>query len=291
MGFNERCCLRLNDRGVIFLIRSFFQIIIIGLCSILFGFAFNSFLIPHKLTSGGVTGIAFFINHFIQINTGWVILLINIPLFILGLKNLGKRFILLTIYSVLVLSFSMRYIPIHAISNDILLSSIIGGALYGMAVGMIIRFGGSTGGTDIISLILSKKKNWQVGYLNIYMNLFVVGASGLIFGWDITLYTIIAIYVAGRAVDMFYTNQNKLTLTIITEKYQELSDALIHLHSRGITMTDAEGAYTHKPRKVLTTVITRFELNETKHTIKGIDPNAFVNITQTIEVMGRFRKD
>lgn len=273
------------------LFRLLFQFIGIGLCSILFGFAFNDFLIPHKLTSGGVTGIAFFIHHFLNVNTGWIVLIMNIPLFILGLKYLGKRFISLTIFSVIVLSFSMKFIPIHAISNDILLSSIIGGALYGIGVGLIIRMGGSTGGTDIVSLILSSKKNLQVGFLNICMNLLVVGFSGLIFGWNITLYTIIAIYVAGRAVDMVYTTQTKLTLTIVTDKYQELSDALIHLHARGITITDAEGAYTHKPKKVLTTVITKFELNETKHTIKTIDPQAFVNIMQTLEVMGRFRKN
>lgn len=273
------------------LFRFLFQIIGIGLCSILFGFAFNDFLIPHKLTSGGVTGIAFFIHHFLNVNTGWIVLIMNIPLAILGLKYLGKRFITLTIFSVIVLSFSMKFIPIHAISNDILLSSIIGGALYGIAVGLIIRMGGSTGGTDIVSLILSSKKNLQVGFLNICLNLLVVGFSGLIFGWNITLYTIIAIYVAGRAVDMVYTTQTKLTLSIVTDKYQELSDALIKLHARGITITDAEGAYTHKPKKVLTTVITKFELNETKHTIKTIDPQAFVNIMQTLEVMGRFRKN
>ncbi|WHY78584.1 YitT family protein [Neobacillus sp. WH10] len=271
--------------------RLLFQMIIIGLCSILFGFAFNTFLIPHQLTSGGVTGIAFFIHHFIHINTGWIILAINIPLFLFGMKYLGKRFIFLTGFAVIVLSFSMKFIPIHAISPDILLSSIMGGALYGIAVGIIIRLGGSTGGTDIISLSLSKKKNMQVGFLNTCMNLLVVGISGLIFGWNITLYTIIAIYVAGRAVDMVYTTQNKLTLTIVTDKYEELSEALIHLHVRGVTITDAEGAYTHKPKKVLTTVITKFELNETKHTIRTVDPKAFVNITQTLEVMGRFRKN
>ncbi|WHY87321.1 YitT family protein [Neobacillus novalis] len=271
--------------------RLIFQMIVIGLCSMLFGFAFNTFLIPHKLTSGGATGIAFFIHHFSHINTGWVILAINLPLFFLGLKFLGKRFVLLTGYAVVILSFSMKFIPIHAISHDILLSSIIGGALYGIAVGIIIRLGGSTGGTDIISLTLAKQKNMQVGFLNICMNLLVVGISGLIFGWNITLYTVIAIYVAGRAVDMVYTTQNKLTLTIVTDKFEELSEALIQLHARGVTVTDAEGAYTHKPKKMLTTVITKFELNETKHTIRTIDSKAFVNIMQTMEVMGRFRKD
>jgi uncharacterized membrane-anchored protein YitT (DUF2179 family) len=257
----------------------------------LFGFAFNTFLIPHQLTSGGVTGISFLIHHFSQVNTGTIIFLINIPLFFLGLKYLGRRFIMLTAFSVVILSFSMKIIPVHAISNDILLSSIIGGALYGIAVGLIIRIGGSTGGTDIVSLTLAKQKNLQVGFLSTCINFLVVGVSGLIFGWNITLYTIIAIYVAGRAVDMVYTTHHKLTLTIVTEKYEELCEALIKLHARGVTVTDAEGAYTHKPKKVLTTVITKFELNETKHTIKLMDPKAFVNITQTLEVMGRFRKD
>lgn len=273
------------------MLRLVFQVIVIGLCAVLYGFAFNTFLIPHKLTSGGVTGIAFIIHHFTNINTGSIVFILNIPLFILGLVYLGKKFVLLTIYAVTLMSLSMRFIPIHAISPDILLSSIIGGAIYGIAIGILIRTGGSTGGTDIISLTLAKKKNWQVGFLNMCMNLLVVGISGLIFGWNITLYTIIAIYVAGRAVDMVYTTQNKLTLTIVTEKYNELSDALIRLHARGITMTDAEGAYSHKPKKVLTTVITKFELNETKHTIRTIDPKAFVNITQTLEVIGRFRRN
>ncbi|MCM3024405.1 YitT family protein [Heyndrickxia ginsengihumi] len=271
--------------------RLIYQIILVGLCSMLFGFAYNTFLIPHKLSSGGVTGIAFFIHHFLHVNTGLIVLMINIPLFILAVIFLGKRFVCFTIYSVVVLSFSLKVIPIHAISNDILLSSIIGGALYGIAVGLIIRIGGSTGGTDIVSLILSQKRNIQVGFLSACINLLVVGASGLIFGWNITLYTIIAIYVAGRAVDMVYTTQNKLTLRIVTEKGDELTEALIRLHSRGITVNSAEGAYTHNPKKVLTTVITRFELNETKHTIKMIDPHAFVNISQTLEVMGRFRKN
>lgn len=276
---------------MLLLLRLIEQIVVVGLCSLLYGFAFNSFLIPHKLTSGGITGISFFIHHFSSINTGWIILLLNIPLFILGFKHLGKKFVMLTMYSVILLSVSMRFFPVHAISPDILLSSVIGGALYGTAVGLIIRFGASTGGNDIISLILAKKRNFQVGFLNTCMNLLVVGISGVIFGWNITLYTIIAIYVAGRAIDMVYTNQNKLTLTIVTEKHEALCESLLRLHVRGITVTAAEGAFTHKPKKVLTTVITKYQLNETKHTIREVDSHAFVNITQTLDVWGRFRKD
>lgn len=131
----------------------------------------------------------------------------------------------------------------------------------------------------------------SVGNIITIVNLMIVGASAFIYGIDKTLYTVIAIYVSGRAVDMVHTNKNKLTVTIITENWEKLSQALINLHVRGVTITDAEGAYTQKKKKILTTVITRYELSETKEVIKSIDPHAFVNITQTLEVMGNFRKD
>jgi len=271
--------------------RTVIRVICLGLCACLFAFAFNVFLLPHHLLSGGVAGLAALIHHFISINTGIILFTINIPVFIIGLIYLGRRFVLFTIYTVTVLSVAMKYIPIIPISDDIFLSSVIGGALYGLAVGIIIRLGSSTGGTDIISLTVSKRTNMQVGFLNICMNILIVFSSGFVFGWDITLYTIIAIYVAGRAVDMVYTNQNKLTLTIVTDQAERLSEELLKLHPRGITISEAEGAYTHRPRKILTTVITKYELNETKHKIKEVDSNAFVNITQTLEVMGKFRRD
>lgn len=267
------------------------RFIVIGICSILFGITFNSFLIPHHLLSGGVTGIAIIINHYIPINTGWIILFLNLPIFTLAFIYLGKKFAFSTIYAVAILSLTMRYFPVDAVSHDILLSSVFGGVIYGASIGLLIRFGGSTGGTDIICIILSKKKDIQVGYLNTWINMCIVGSSGLVFGWDKALYTIIAIYVSGRTIDMIYTNQHKLTLTIVTDKYEELCDALLHLHSRGITVSEAIGGFSHQPKQVLTTIITRYELAETKQTIKSIDPKAFVNITKTIEVMGRFRKN
>lgn len=271
--------------------RIFIQGLCITISTIIMAFSLNSFLIPHKVLTGGVSGFSIVINHFTHINTGWIILLINLPLFVLGYIFLGKRFMILTIYSVTLLSVSMRVIPIHPFSHDILSSCIFGGVLNGLCVGANIRFGGSGGGTDIISVILSKKKDLSVGYLNTYMNMLVVLTSAFVFGTDRTLYTLFAIFAAGRAVDVVHTSHTKLALTIVTDKWQELSDALIRLHSRGVTMTDAEGVYSHHPKKVLTTVITKYELSETKETIRKEDPSAFVHITRAIEVMGSFRKD
>jgi uncharacterized membrane-anchored protein YitT (DUF2179 family) len=265
--------------------------IIITMSVILIGLVLNIFLIPHQILTGGLAGIAILLHKFVPINTGWIVFILNLPLFAWGYRHLGKRFIYWTIYGVILLSVSMRFIPVSAFHPDLLLSSVIGGALFGVGVGLVIRLGGSCGGVDIVALVLSKQKDMSVGNIFTIVNLGIVVASAYIYGIDKTLYTVIAIYVSGRTVDMVHTSKNKLTVTIITENWDKLSEALINLHVRGVTITEAEGAYTHTKKKILTTVITRYELTETKEAIKKIDPRAFVNITQTLEVMGNFRKD
>jgi len=271
--------------------QSVVQTIAVTFFTVIMAYALNTFLIPHKVLTGGITGIAIIINNYLPINTGWIILTINLPLFILGYFSLGKKFMFLTVYSVILLSFSMKIIPIHAFSDDILLSSVFGGVLFGLSVGANIRVGASAGGVDIISLILAKKKEMSVGFIITCLNYGIVLVSALVFGVDKTLYTIFAIFASGKAVDSVHTNHTKLTVTIVTEKWKELSEALIQLHPRGITMTDAEGVFSHHPKKVLTTVITKYELSETKKTIRKNDPSAFVHITKAIEVMGKFRRD
>lgn len=267
------------------------QISVITLSTICMAIALNFFLIPHHVLTGGVSGVSILINHFLPVNTGWIILLINLPLFVFGYFHLGKKFMFLTIYSIVLLSIIMRLLPVQAFSHDTLVSCIFGGGLSGLSVGANIRFGGSSGGIDIISVLLAKKKDLSVGYLNTMMNMGVVMSSSVVFGADKTLYTLFAIFTAGRAVDAIHTNHTKLTVTIVTEKWNELSEALIHLHSRGVTMADAEGVYSHHQKKILTTVITKYELSETKEAIRYQDPSAFVHITKAIEVMGRFRKE
>ncbi|MFF2450678.1 YitT family protein [Neobacillus sp. NPDC058068] len=267
------------------------QTIAVTFFTLIMAYALNTFLIPHKVLTGGIAGVAIIINNYLSINTGWIILAINLPLFIIGYIHLGKKFMFLTVYSVILLSVSMKLILIHAFSEDILLSSVFGGVLFGLSVGANIRVGASAGGVDIISLILAKKKDMSVGFIITCLNFAIVFVSALVFGVDKTLYTLFAIFASGRAVDAIHTNHTKLTVTIVTDKWRDLGEALLKLHPRGITMTDAEGVYSHHPKKVLTTVITKYELAETKETIKKKDPGAFVHITKTIEVMGKFRRD
>jgi uncharacterized membrane-anchored protein YitT (DUF2179 family) len=267
------------------------QILSIFFSSVLLGLSYNIFLIPDQILSGGVTGVAMIIGHLFPINTGILIFILNIPIFSLGYFKLGKKFICYSVFSVVTTTMAMQYIPVFKVTSDHLLASVYGGVLSGLAVGFIFRAAGSTGGFDIISLIIRQKRDIPMGALGFALNAVVIMISGFVFGWENALYTIIAIYATGRLIDLIHTTQHKVTLTIISSKTEDLKQNLIAEFKRGLTVWDAEGVYTHERRGVIMMVISRYELSDVKNFIKKKDPGAFVNITHTIEVMGTFRRN
>ena len=266
------------------------RILTIFVSSIFIAVSYNLFLLPHKVLSGGVSGIAMIIGLITPLNTGTVIFILNLPLLVIGFLKLGKRFIAYSIFSVVVLSVAMQYIPQREISSDPILSSVFGGVIGGVAVGLIFRMGGSTGGFDIIGMLLSKKRDLPLGAIIFGLNAVVVLVSGFLFNFDLALYTMLSIYVSGKVVDAIHTRHVKLTLMIITSKGEEMKGTLMSHLGRGITLVDGEGAYTKEKRKILYTVITRYDLIEIKPYILQVDAKAFVNITETVEVLGSFRR-
>jgi uncharacterized membrane-anchored protein YitT (DUF2179 family) len=200
-------------------------------------------------------------------------------------------FILNSIYSVAVTSISMLYIPVMKLTEDALLSSVFGGVLVGVGVGFIIRFFGSTGGFDVVGLLLTMKRDIPLGFLVFGLNSMVVFVSGFIFSWELAMYTMASIYITGLVVDRIHTRHIKLSLMVITNKGDAVKKQLIENLYRGITVTDGEGAYSGNKVKVLYSVISRYELAYVRPLIKAVDPNAFVSISETMEVMGNFRKD
>lgn len=271
------------DRGYLML-----NIIIITLSSILVAFAYNFLLIPHEILSGGLSGIAIMLGIITPFNTGVLNLLLNLPLLILGVMKLGKRFISYTILSVAVLSVSLYIIPIYKATQEPILASLFGGVIVGFAMGMIFRAAGSSGGFDIIAMLLSRKRDFPLGTLIAAMNGVVVAVSGFVFSWDAALLTLVSIYATGKVVDTIHTSHIKLTLMIITSKGEEVKQQLLEKLHRGVTIIDAKGAYSGEGRQVLITVITRYQLADVKSTIKETDPQSFVNILQTTEVIGMF---
>lgn len=265
-----------------------YRLPIIFLASILLGFAYNMFLIPHSILSGGVAGIAMMLGIKTPINSGIIMFALNIPIFIAGYIYLGKRFIVYSIFSVTITSVAMQFIPLQSFVTDLLLASIFGGVIAGIAIGLIFKAGGSTGGFDIIGMIITKKRDLSLGNFFFTLNAIIIFFAGFLFGWDLALYTMLSIFATSRVIDSIHTQHVKLTIMIISAKGEEIRDQLLAKLYRGITILDGEGAYSKEPRKVLISVITRYELPEVKAIVKETDPKAFVNITETVEVMGFF---
>jgi uncharacterized membrane-anchored protein YitT (DUF2179 family) len=267
------------------------RILIVFLASILIAFAYNALLLPHKVLSSGISGIAMMVGLLTPVNTGIVNLALNLPLLIIGFLKLGKRFMFYTIFSVAVTSVALLYIPIRPLVTDPILSSVFGGVLVGVGTGFIFRAEGSGGGFDIIAFLLTRKKEFPLGTLMFSLNAAVLLFAGFLFTWDAALYTLLSIYVTGKIIDTIHTIHVKLTLMIITNKGEEVKNKLLSNLVRGITVVDGEGAFTKEKRKVLFMIISRYELAKVKRLIKQADPHAFVNIMETVEVMGYFRRD
>lgn len=258
--------------------------------SLIIVIAFNLFLIPHHVMSSGLSGISMILGMVTPLNTGFVNLLLNFPLLIIGYIKLGKKFILNSIFSVLVISLGLYFFPVHAIAQDTILSSIFGGALTGLGVGIVFRCSGSTGGFDIIGMLVARKKDFPLGVLLSAMNAVVIIISGFIINWDSALNTLVSIYVTGKVVDTIYTHHLKLTLMIITNKGEEMRKHLLTNLYRGLTIIDGVGGYSNDKRNIVVVVISRYELPEVKKLIMNVDKSAFVNISETVEVMGLFHK-
>ncbi len=266
------------------------QLVVIFVASILYAISMNMFFIPHNMISGGFAGVGMIIGYLMHYNIGALIFLLNIPLLILSHFYLGKKTTFLTAYFVAVSSLAMNIIPVHQVSDDILLSSVFGGVICGAASGIIFRFASSTGGFDVVGLIVAKYRDVSIGAIIFVFNLILLVVAGFIFGWDITLYTLISRFVVSKVIDAVHTKHIKLTIMTITEKGEEIKSALLHHGIRGVTMVDAVGGYTNHKKKMIYTVVTRYELGEMKRIIRQVDNKAFMNITETVEIVGRFKR-
>ncbi|WP_339224025.1 YitT family protein [Paenibacillus sp. FSL H8-0332] len=263
--------------------------------AVLFGSAmiasgFNLFLIPHRLLSGGVSGLAMLAGYFTPFNISLLYLLFNIPLLAAGWFQLGRRFILLSIVSVGATTWMMTVVPVFQVSSDMLLASVFGGVLVGAGAGVSFRVGGSSGGFDIVGSIITRYRDFPVGSVLVGLNgLVILAAAYFDDNWNLALASMVSIYVTGKVVDLIHISHIKVTVYIITNRTDELLQQLLGLQ-RGVTKFKTEGAYSHVERDMLMTVTTRYELAELKRIIKTSDPQAFVNIVETVGVMGSFRK-
>ncbi|MFX3633799.1 MAG: YitT family protein [Candidatus Pristimantibacillus sp.] len=269
---------------------NFFTAVVMTFGSLLIAAAFNLFLIPHQLLSGGLSGIAMMIGYVTGGNIGWLYLILNIPVLVWGWFIVGRRFILWSIYTVIASTLFLQLIPVIAIGKDILLGAVFGGIILGFGTGLTMRFGGSSGGFDIIASIVTRKRDLPVGMIIVILNGLVIAALVISSrDWNLALYSLLAIYTTGKLVDTIHVRHIKVTAFIVTMKTNELLSKLL-THPRGITIIKTRGAYSSAERDMLMTVRTRYELAELRKTILSVDPKAFVNIVETVGVIGDFSK-
>ena len=265
-------------------------VIIIG--SFISSLGVNLFLSNAKLLSGGVTGIALILQYLWEVPSGITVFLLNIPLFFVSYKYLNKRF---TIYTAIgMLSFSTALMITKPLStlvqvDDMLLYCIYGGVLSGIGSGLIFYRNGSTGGTDIINMVIRKKySNFDIGQVGFAFNLIIVTVSIFIFGLPRALYTLISMFITSTILDKVLNGfTSKKLLLILTEKEDDIINYVIKDMNRGITALMAEGGYTRDKKRLLYVAVTTSQMISLKTKILRVDPKAFITIIDVSEVKGK----
>ena len=271
-----------------------FDILIIFLGCIITSLGVNVFLSHARLLSGGATGIGLLVEYTTKIPAGIIVFLINIPLLIISLKKLSKSFTIYTTIGMFSLSFSLMITkPLASAINlnglDILLYCIYGGVLSGIGSGLVFLRNGSTGGTDIITMLIRKKySNFNIGSLGFCLNLIIIIIGAFIFGLPQALYTLISLFIQSLVLDQMLKGfSSKKLLLILTKKETEVINYVIKDLHRGITSLFAEGEYTHDKKKMLYCIVTSRQMIVLKNAIHQIDPSAFITIVDISEVKGK----
>ncbi|MGM0902392.1 YitT family protein [Mesobacillus maritimus] len=273
------------------------KLVIVLIGALLNAMAMNFFLIPANVYASGFTGLAQLLSSILheftpfELSTGILLFLLNIPVIILGWKKVGKSFTIYSFISVLLSTLFLELLPIIHVSQDILLNAVFGGVIAAVGVGLTLKWGASTGGMDIVAMILSRTNDRPVGTYFFTLNSIIIITAGFIYGWEKALYTLVQLYVSTRVIDAIHTRHEKLTAMIVTKKANELKKAIHSKLTRGITMVPAKGGYTEEEKDMMFIVITRYELFDLQRVIKDVDPHAFTNIVETSGILGFFRKD
>jgi uncharacterized membrane-anchored protein YitT (DUF2179 family) len=250
--------------------------------------AFNLFLLPNRVASGGVSGISTILHATLGWQPAYVQWSLNIPLFVAGVVLLGKQFGVKTLVGTAFLPFVVYLTHDMApATNDPLLGALFGGIGVGMGLGIVFRGKASTGGTDLAAQIIHKYTGLSLGTCVVLIDGFIVLTAALVFDIERALYALIALFVTSKTIDLVQVGfgYSKMAM-IITNKEEEVREAILHKIDRGVTKLSAYGGYTDCERPVLMCVVAQNEFTKLKQLVKSIDPSAFVVVMDAAEVLG-----
>lgn len=263
----------------------------VALGALISGVGINTFLIPHQLFSGGVSGVAMILYFLFNWPIGLQIIILNIPLFYAAYRLLDRDYVLCGIFGMVIFSVvtdATRFMADLHFVDDTLLAAIYGGVISGIGAGMIFRVGGSAGGTDTIATIIKKYYSLNVGLVGFSINVFLMIVAAALFGVKPAMYTLLSFFVSSQVTDAVIEGLNrKKTIMIISDKNEEIADAILDEVGRGATFLEGTGAYSGQGKKVLFVVVTLTQISKIKFIAEKTDPHAFMIVQDAAEVLGR----
>lgn len=257
---------------------------------------YSLFQVPYNLAAGGISGISIIINYFSGWPIGTMVLFMNVPLLILGYFYLGRwAFVFRTMLAVFIfsvatdlfLAYMPGMLPKHPLTDDVLLSAVYGGLVGGVGGGLVYRAGSTIGGTGIIGRIIQQKTGIPLSQIYLYTDGVIVLTAGAVFGWEVALYALLTLFLGGIASDYTLEGPSSVrTATVITNRGEELSKALMAGLGRGVSQWQITGGYTGQPHTMITCTIYRPQVNELKRIVAQVDPHAFITIGVAHQALG-----
>lgn len=275
-----------------------FEYLMMAAGSALAAFAIEEFLVPCLILDGGVVGVSMIIHNFIKkltwggkIPLGALTLVLNVPFLLVGLKKMGKRFVLKSAFSMAVFSLCLSvFAPMVNATDDYILGISFGGVLLGIGVGLVIRFGGCLDGTETVAVLLNRKYGLPVGRVVLIINVLIYSAAGFLYGPERAMYSLLTYFVTSKILDIVENgvDQAKAAM-IITDDAEEIAAKIYKKLGRTVTMMNGTGLVSGE-KQVIYCVVTTFEVWELKHIIDTVDASAFVTISDVSEIIGNHVK-
>ena len=266
------------------------SLLLIALGVAMYTFGFVKFNMANALAEGGVAGVTLIIHALYKIDPAYTSLILNIPLFIMGARVLGRKSLALTIYGTVLLSFFIWFwqqVPVKIVlQNDMMLVAVVAGLFAGAGSGLVFRYGATTGGTDIIGRVIEEKFGFKLGQTLLFVDALVLTASLVYIDLQHMLYTLVASFVYSQVLTIVQNGGYTVRgMIIITQKSQEAADAILNGINRGVTYLNGQGAYSGNEKNILYVVLNPGEVRDVKAIMADLDPDAFISIIDVDEVV------
>ncbi|MCI6174646.1 MAG: YitT family protein [Clostridiales bacterium] len=270
------------------------RLLVITLAAVIMALNINTFVHTGGLYPGGVSGLTLLIQRSAQMFFGvslpytLINLLLNVGPIYIGFRFIGKKLTLYTIYMLIVSSVLTDVMPAHVVTQDVLLIAVFGGMINGTVISLCLLSNANTGGTDFIALYLSKRSGMDSFNVILGVNVVILSAAGILFGWDKAMYSIIFQFASTQVLHVLYRKYQQITLFIVTDFPADICRAITDVSRHGATVLHGEGAYEHTERAVVYSVVSAAEEKAVLAAIRRVDPKAFINLMRTQQIRGRF---